>query len=62
MRALEEPQAAFYCWLARYDPAHELWRRLDDCDATPRHALVIDIGGGTSDFSLFELRPIAVGP
>jgi molecular chaperone DnaK (HSP70) len=56
VRLLEEPQAAFYCWLERHDPAHELWRRLDDCDATPRHALVIDIGGGTSDFSLFELR------
>jgi molecular chaperone DnaK (HSP70) len=33
-----------------------LRQRLDDSDAGPRHALVIDIGGGTSDFSLFELQ------
>jgi molecular chaperone DnaK (HSP70) len=56
VRLLEEPQAAFYCWLERHDPAHELRRRLDDRDAGPRYALVIDIGGGTSDFSLFELH------
>jgi len=56
VRLLEEPQAAFYCWLQRHDPAHELRRRLDDRDGGPRYALVIDIGGGTSDFSLFELH------
>ena len=56
VRLLEEPQAAFYCWLETHDSAHELWQRLDDCDAGLRHVLVIDIGGGTSDFSLFELR------
>ncbi len=56
MRLLEEPQAAFYCWLERHDAAHELWQRLGSCNAGPQHALVIDIGGGTSDFSLFELR------
>jgi molecular chaperone DnaK (HSP70) len=56
VRLLEEPQAAFYYWLERHDSAHELWRRRDDCDDGLRHALVIDIGGGTSDFSLFELH------
>ena len=56
VRLLEEPQAAFYCWLEQHDAARELWQRLDDYDAGPRHVLVIDIGGGTSDFSLFELR------
>src|SRR5262249_41787406 len=56
VRLLEERQAAFYCWLQRHDPAHELRLQLDDCDARPRYALVIDIGGGTSDFSLFELH------
>lgn len=55
VRLLEEPQAVFYCWLEKHDPEHELWRQRDG-DAGPRHALVIDIGGGTSDFSLFELR------
>ena len=56
VRLLEEPQAAFYCWLEKHDPAHELWQRARRCDAELRHVLVIDIGGGTSDFSLFELR------
>ena len=56
VRLLEEPQAAFYCWLESHDPARELWQRPDNGDAGPRHVLVIDIGGGTSDFSIFEVR------
>jgi molecular chaperone DnaK (HSP70) len=56
VRLLEEPQAAFCCWLEKHDPAHELWQRVDRDDPELRHVLVIDIGGGTSDFSLFELR------
>jgi molecular chaperone DnaK (HSP70) len=52
---LEEPQAAFYCWLEQHDFATDLMDRLpDDGDGT-HHVLVVDIGGGTSDFSLFEL-------
>ena len=56
VRLLEEPQAAFYCWLEKHDAAHELWQREDGDNTDLRHVLVIDIGGGTSDFSLFELR------
>jgi molecular chaperone DnaK (HSP70) len=56
VRLLEEPQAAFCCWLEKHDPAHELWQRVDGDDTDLRHVLVVDIGGGTSDFSLFELR------
>ena len=56
VRLLEEPQAAFYCWLESHDPARELWQRPDNGDAGLRHVLVIDIGGGTSDFSIFEVR------
>jgi molecular chaperone DnaK (HSP70) len=42
---LEEPQAAFYAWLDR----HEDWRqRVHAGD----RVLVIDIGGGTTDFTL----------
>lgn len=42
---LEEPQAAFYAWLER----HEDWRqRVHAGD----RILVIDIGGGTTDFTL----------
>ena len=62
VRLLEEPQAAFYCWLERPDHAHELRQRFEDCDAGPLHALVIDIGGGTSDFSLFELSLNELSP
>lgn len=42
---LEEPQAAFYAWLDR----HENWR--ERVHAGDR-ILVIDIGGGTTDFTL----------
>jgi molecular chaperone DnaK (HSP70) len=47
---LEEPQAAFYSWLAR---SGEAWRRkLQAGD----QVLVCDIGGGTTDFSLIAVR------
>jgi molecular chaperone DnaK (HSP70) len=56
VRLLEEPQAAFYCWLEQHDFATDLLGKLtNDGDGT-HHVLVVDIGGGTSDFSLFELR------
>lgn len=60
---LEEPQAAFYAWLER----HPDWRsHLGKGDLV----LVIDIGGGTTDFTLItvterdgqlELERVAVG-
>jgi hypothetical protein len=45
---LEEPQAAFYCWLATHTPA--------EAGALEPGALclVVDVGGGTSDFSLIQ--------
>ncbi len=45
---LEEPQAAFYCWLGMHD-ADDAGR----VEAGMRCA-VIDVGGGTSDFSLIR--------
>jgi len=57
VRLLEEPQAAFYCWLGQHSSANPSWEGLDVHHAKPRHVLIVDIGGGTSDFSLFELRP-----
>jgi Hsp70 protein len=60
---LEEPQAAFYAWIERYPD----WRervRVGDL------ILVVDIGGGTTDFTLIavteregelELQRVAVG-
>jgi molecular chaperone DnaK (HSP70) len=45
---LEEPQAAFYCWLAQHPPQ-------DAGRIKPGyHCLVVDVGGGTSDFSLIQ--------
>ena len=61
VRLLEEPQAAFYCWLERHGSAEPLWEGSDPHAVEPRRVLIVDIGGGTSDFSLFELRPGASG-
>lgn len=56
-RLLEEPQAAFYCWLEQQQAGTEdPWRALPASPTEAQHVLVIDIGGGTSDFSLFELH------
>ena len=63
LRLLEEPQAAFYAWLER----HTDWReRVEVGDLI----LVVDIGGGTTDFTLIavteregdlQLERVAVG-
>jgi molecular chaperone DnaK (HSP70) len=45
---LEEPQAAFYCWLALH-PGGEIGRLKPGM-----RCLVVDVGGGTSDFSLIR--------
>src|SRR5439155_2750370 len=45
---VEEPQAAFYCWLSTH-PASEA-----EALKPGQRSLVIDVGGGTSDFSLIE--------
>src|SRR4051794_30442842 len=59
-RLLEEAQAAFYCWLEQHDFAADIAGRLTtDSDRT--HLLVVDIGDGTSDFSLFELHSQIAG-
>ena len=57
VRLLEEPQAAFYRWLEGHGAGGDLWAALPDPEAEAHHVLVVDIGGGTSDFSLFQLRP-----
>ena len=46
---LEEPQAAFYAWIAR---SADRWR---DAVAPGDLILVCDVGGGTSDFSLIQV-------
>lgn len=45
---IEEPQAAFYCWLVAH--SHAEARKL----RPGARCVVIDVGGGTSDFSLIE--------
>jgi molecular chaperone DnaK (HSP70) len=51
VRLLEEPQAAFYRWLEQHSSSNTL--KFGEHQA--HHVLVVDIGGGTSDFSLFEI-------
>src|SRR5436305_4955910 len=48
--------AAYHCWLKGHASATDLWQQPDNGDAGLRHVLIIDIGGGTSDFSIFEVR------
>jgi len=49
---LEEPQAAFYAWLERHDNWREIIQPGDQ-------VLVIDVGGGTTDFSLISVSESA---
>jgi len=44
---LEEPQAAFYAWIANTRGSKEL--------APGEHLLVFDVGGGTTDFTLIDV-------
>lgn len=45
---IEEPQAAFYCWLATHPQKEAAKLKPGD------HCLVVDVGGGTTDFSLIQ--------
>jgi hypothetical protein len=45
---LEEPQAAFYCWLAVHSAKESVSLKPGAL------CLVVDVGGGTSDFSLIQ--------
>lgn len=45
---LEEPQAAFYCWLAKHSAQESNQIKPGS------FCVVIDVGGGTSDFSLIQ--------
>jgi len=56
VRLIEEPQAAFYAWLERHANSREqIVSTFPLLDEKPQILLVCDIGGGTSDFSLFEI-------
>jgi hypothetical protein len=53
---LEEPQAAFYCWIVGHQ---EGWQREVRAGEL---ILVVDIGGGTTDFSLITVVEAPTGP
>ncbi|MDG3006282.1 Hsp70 family protein [Paludisphaera mucosa] len=53
---LEEPQAAFYCWIVTHQ---ERWQREVRAGEL---ILVCDIGGGTTDFSLITVAETPTGP
>ena len=52
---IEEPQAAFYDWLGRGRHVSELVDLLERAPERTARVLVCDIGGGTTDLSLFEV-------
>src|SRR5262249_8046337 len=56
IRLLEEPQAAFYDWLGRHES--ELEARV----ARMKLALVVDVGGGTTDLTLVQVELRESGP
>jgi len=64
VRLLEEPQAAFYAWLeeqshhAPCSPGAPLLQCLPGIAEQPQTVLVCDVGGGTTDFSLFRIAPV----
>ena len=56
VRLLEEPQAAFYDWLGRHDAT------LEQRVAEMHLALVVDVGGGTTDLTLIQVELRESGP
>jgi molecular chaperone DnaK (HSP70) len=55
VRLLEEPQAVFYWWLESGPGTENILQHLGPAGVS--YVLVIDIGGGTTDFTLFEASP-----
>ncbi|BCR03236.1 molecular chaperone DnaK [Desulfuromonas versatilis] len=56
IRLIEEPQAAFYDWLGRGRNISTLLDLLETVPDKVARVVVFDIGGGTTDLSLFEVR------
>ncbi|MCA1796164.1 MAG: hsp70 family protein, partial [Geobacteraceae bacterium] len=55
IRLIEEPQAAFYFWLGKKENLSILHDMLEERAHAPLKILVCDIGGGTTDLSLFRV-------
>ncbi|MFK7989020.1 MAG: Hsp70 family protein [Sandaracinaceae bacterium] len=56
VRLLEEPQAAFYDWLGRHE------ENIDTLVEDMHLALVVDVGGGTTDLTLIQVELRESGP
>ncbi|MCB9593778.1 MAG: hsp70 family protein [Sandaracinaceae bacterium] len=56
VRLLEEPQAAFYDWLGRHE------EDIDELVEKMHLALVVDVGGGTTDLTLIQVELRESGP
>ncbi len=56
IRLIEEPQAAFYAWLDKGRNINLLADLLEQQPEKVVRVVVCDIGGGTTDLSLFEVR------
>ena len=56
VRLLEEPQAAFYDWLGRHEA------QLEALVEQIHLALVVDVGGGTTDLTLIQVELRESGP
>jgi len=56
VRLLEEPQAAFYDWLGRHE------ENIDELVSQMHLALVVDVGGGTTDLTLIQVELRESGP
>ena len=55
IRLIEEPQAAFYAWLDKGRNINQLADLLEQQQEKSLKVVVCDIGGGTTDLSLFEV-------
>lgn len=55
IRLIEEPQAAFYAWLDKGRNINQLADLLEQQPEKSLKVVVCDIGGGTTDLSLFEV-------
>jgi hypothetical protein len=56
VRLLEEPQAAFYDWLGRHEAT------IEEVVREMHLALVVDVGGGTTDLTLIQVELRDSGP
>ncbi len=62
VQLIEEPQATFYRWMEFQSATTGGLKSELDLEARGQQVLVVDIGGGTTDFSLFQVSQEAERP